>query len=81
MPSPRGDGHPERAWAGCSVTSQSHPGHAGGKVTFSWDMEGQDQSCCILQDIWESANLRRKQGEWHPQKREQHEPRGSTLAL
>lgn len=39
----REEAHPRLEELGLS--SQSHLGLPGGKVTFSWELEGQEQSC------------------------------------
>lgn len=39
------------------LSSQSHLGLAGRTITFSWEVEGQKQSCSISEDNWESVAL------------------------
>lgn len=46
------------------LSPQRHRGLSGGKVAFSWELEGQKPSRLISEDIWESASVQGTPGEW-----------------
>lgn len=51
----RDEAHP--GLEGMGLSSQSHLGLAGRMVTFSWEVEGQEQPCSVSEDNWESVAL------------------------